>query len=294
MLTQVELISPNKEIAPVIVAGDNANQDGIALEPGKQGWYDAKTSARTRNPAQRHGQQFLGFRYEPRDIVLKLLISNDGPNGGQQFRDREALARALFAFDDYTTIRVTTDTTVRTMQVRLVEFDLDTEIDPNVAEATSLIVTCVADDPFWYGPEFTKEFRQDRGGAATFWEVTLPKDRLGEVESYPRLAIVSAQGGSWPIIKIPREANRGSSPRVTLPQPTGTQRVKMFVNYDPGSRQVEDEYNTLIWAAMNGVRFGGGIRAGKTHEVFRMNVDIPSGAALRITFSFSPRYNTPW
>jgi len=75
MLTQVELISPNKEIAPVIIAGDNANQDGIALEPGKQGWYDAKTSARTRNPAQRHGQQFLGFRYEPRDIVLKLLIS---------------------------------------------------------------------------------------------------------------------------------------------------------------------------------------------------------------------------
>lgn len=293
MLTQVELISPNKELAPVIIAGDNANQDGIALEPGKQGWYDAKTSARTRNPAQRHGQQFLGFRYEPRDIVLKLLISNDGSNGGQQFRDREALARSLFAFDDYTTIRVTTDTTVRTMKVRLVEFDLDTEIDPNVAEATSLIVTCVADDPFWYGPEFIKEFTM-KGNANTFWEVTLPKDRLGEVESYPRLAINSTRGDAWPILLIPREANRGSSPRVRLPEPTGTQRVRMFVNYDPGSRQVEDEYDTLIWAAMNGVRFGGGIRAGKTHELFRMSVTAPGGSTISVTFSFFPRYNTPW
>lgn len=293
MLTQVELISPNKEIAPVIIAGDNANQDGIALEPGKQGWYDAKTSARTRNPAQRHGQQFLGFRYEPRDIVLKLLISNDGPNGGQQFRDRESLARSLFAFDDYTTIRVTTDTTVRTMKVRLVEFDLDTEIDPNVAEATSLIVTCVADDPFWYGPEFTKDFAL-KGNANSFWEITLPKDRLGEVESYPRLAITSTRGDAWPIILIPREANRGSSPRVRLPEPTGVQRVKMFVNYDPGSRQVEDEHDTLIWAAMNGVRLGGGIRAGKSHELFRMSVTAPPGANLAVTFSLSPRYNTPW
>lgn len=293
MLTQVELISPNKEIAPVIIAGDNANQDGIALEPGKQGWYDAKTSARTRNPAQRHGQQFLGFRYEPRDIVLKLLISNDGPNGGQQFRDREALARSLFAFDDYTTIRVTTDTTVRTMKVRLVEFDLDTEIDPNVAEATSLIVTCAADDPFWYGPEFIKEFTM-KGNANTFWEVTLPKDRLGEVESYPRLAINSTRGDAWPILLIPREANRGSSPRVRLPEPTGTQRVRMFVNYDPGSRQVEDEHDTLIWAAMNGVRFGGGIRAGKTHELFRMSVTAPGRSTISVTFSFFPRYNTPW
>lgn len=68
----------------------------------------------------------------------------------------------------------------------------------------------------------------------------------------------------------------------------------MFVNYDPGSRQVEDEYDTLIWAAMNGVRFGGGIRAGKTHELFRMSVTAPGGSTITATFSFFPRYNTPW
>ena len=261
----------------VTIAGEGAGTDGVWLLSEVEGFYDPEVEAVTKPLASRPGTRFLSHRVVERTVVFKVLIE-DGEREG--WRTRDARWRRLWSWDEYSTIAVTVGGRTRRLKARLSEIEVDTTYDPHTNSATEVVMTVVADDPFWYGASFEKEVRV--AGETTF---TVPYANPTENRVYP--VFVLEGGASWtlPAFHSPRGAKE-----YRLPALEEDEDVR--VSTDPGARQLVSVNDTPVWARMNGVRFDGYIPPFTGSLSVTLSHDSPMIKTARIVLERP--FDRPW
>lgn len=251
----------------VTVSGPNVGSDGIWLDSDMEGFMDPTSEAITKSPGGRPGTRFVSSRITERTIVFRVTIANDN----HQWESRDTRWRKLWSYSEYSRIRVYSKGTYRELRCRLDSIEVDTTYDPHFNGATSIIMTVVADDPFWYGEEFVTELTS---GSNTIYNANPTGNRV-----FPKLVLEAP--GTWSV-KI------GDGRNVTFP--TLGSGEDTVVDYDPGARQLVSVNKSGVWARMNGVRLGDYILPHT--EKITVQVSGPSGrkAQLRLNRPF----NRPW
>lgn len=277
METVVEVIGVNGDV--VTIAGENVGVDGIWMATDLEGLYDPEVEVVTQSPGNRAGARYVSHRILERTINFIVTISNDD-GVGKTWRARDYRWRRLWAFDRYTKIRVTTDDGVRVLKVRLAEIQVDTTYDPHVNDATDVLMTVVADDPFWYGTEFIKDVIVNK-------EATITVLNANPTENPVFPVWVLEAPGEW---TVPDWSPETPDKAIKIPWVPGNS--DLLVQTDPMARQVVAKSGLPVWTWMNGVRFQKHIPP-FTDEVklkIQCKSDEPKQAQLRLVRP----YNRPW
>lgn len=264
----LEIVGVNGD--SVVLTGPETGRDGFWLASELEGFLDPESEAVTKSFGNRPGSRFVSSRIVARTIVFNVTVANDG-----EWEERDARWRRLWSYNDYSELRITTSGGTRSLHARLEEIEVDTTYDPHVNEVTDLTMTVVADDPFWYAPDYTISF----AGSQTLEIPTL------NPTSNPVFPVWVLEGGAqW---TIPSSWPPGET--ITLPELLDGEDV--VVNTDPGKRQLVSDTGTPVWQRMNGVRFQHPIPAysGSASVPVAVSVEGKQGQ-LRI-----PRpYSRPW
>lgn len=277
METVVEITGVNGDV--VVLAGEHAGSDGIVLASELSGFYDPEVNVVTRSPANRPGTRFVSHRVLERTVVFRVDIYDDeGP--GCTWRERDTRWRRLWAYNDYATIRVVTDEGERSLTARLQEIEVDTTYDPHVNSVNRVLMTVVADDPFWYAPDEIHHVTVN--GSAV-----IPVLMANPTENPVFPVWVLEAPGKWSVPDWSRE-----DPGKLIPLPEVSAGAHMVVDTDPGARQLQAVNKDPVWHRMNGVRFRNFIPGytGKVEFQLRVVADAPRQAQLRLRRPF----NRPW
>lgn len=132
------------------IAGPYAGEDsGMWLGTGVKGLFDPAVKTTYETPGNWPGARFLSYRVLPRNITLQIHILNDRYD---VWAGRDSELRKAFAFDKDTWFHVTTpESGHRKLAVRLQESpDVDLEVDPHGISLTTVKLTLISGDPFWY------------------------------------------------------------------------------------------------------------------------------------------------
>lgn len=279
METVIEIEGVNGDY--VVLSGPQVGRDGMWLASGLEGFFDPEVSTTTRSPANRPGTRLISHRILERTITFKVTIANDsGP--GRSWEDRDARWRRLWSWDQYTSIRAVSAGGERTLKARLQEIEVDTRFDPHTNSATDVIMTVVADDPFWYGPTELLEGVVPANGSLTLTSLMAnpTSNRI-----YPEWVLEAP--GTW---TVPDWSPANPSKTITLPP--ALPGSHLLVSSDPASRQLLSSNRDPIWQRMNGVRFRNHIPA-YTGEV-RFRVSVQSGGARQVQLRLNRPFDRPW
>lgn len=276
----IEVIGVNGD--RVILSGEEVGVDGMWLASKLDGFFDPEIKTVTKRRANRPGTKFISARLLERTITFKITIEN-GSGFGETWRERDARWRRLWSHEQYSTLRVTTDEGSRNLKVRLEEIDVDLDYDPHTNAATDVLMTVVADDPYWYGPDYVVNLV-----VATSASVTVQRTNPTGTPIFP-IWVLEAPG-SW----IVPDYDTSVTPIIkkTVPLPALESGEHVVVNTDPAVRQLVSQNKTPVWARMNGVRFRNPIAPYTDSVTFnlRLTASGPRTAQLRL-----PRpYTRPW
>lgn len=277
METVVEITGVNGDV--VVLAGEHAGMDGMVLASDMSGFYDPEVKVVTRSPANRPGTRFVSHRVLERTVVFRVDIYDDeGP--GRTWRERDTRWRRLWAYNDYTRIRVVTDDGERTLKARLESIEVPTEYDPHVNSVNQVLMTVVADDPFWYAPDEIHNVTVN--GSAV-----IPVLMANPTENAVFPVWVLEAPGKWSVPDWSKD-----DPGRMIPLPEFAAGSHTVVDTDPGARQLQAVNKDPVWHRMNGVRFRNFIPGytGKVDFALKVVADGPRQAQLRLRRPF----NRPW
>lgn len=277
METVIEITGVNGDL--VVLSGDNVGVDGMWLASELEGFYDPEVQVNSRAVSNRPGARYISHRVLERTVIFKVTISNDeGP--GNTWRERDARWRRLWAYDRYTSIRVVTDEGERTLKARLEEIEVDTHIDPHVQSATDVVMTVVADDPWWYAPEELYSVVVNK-------TATIPVLLANPTANVIHPVWVLEAPGKWTIPDwSPEDQDKD------MPLPHVGAGAHLVVDTDPAARQLVSAANDPVWARMNGVRFRGEI-PGYTRRIdFKISVDADSPKTVQLRLKRP--FDRPW
>lgn len=280
METVVTVIGVNGD--RVVLSGEDVGADGIWLASKLDGFYDPEIKTVTKRRANRPGTKFISHRILERTIIFKVTIDN-GEGPGKTWEELDARWRKLWAYDRYSTIQVTTINGSRQLKARLEEIEVDMDYDPHTNGATDVMMTVVADDPFWYAEELIIDLVVN--GTAT---LSIPSANPTGNPIFPVWVLEAP--GTWEIPDYDTSVTPHDPKMVPLPTLNIGEHTE--VNTDPAERQLISQNKTPIWARMNGVRFRNPIQPYTEKINYTINVTAtgPRKAQLRL-----PRpFNRPW
>lgn len=280
METVVTVIGVNDD--QIVLSGANVGADGIWLASDLDGFYDPEIKTVTKRRANRPGTKFISHRILERNVIFKVTIEN-GVGLGKTWEERDARWRKLWAYDRYATIRVTTDGGTRNLKVRLEEIDVDMDYDPHVNGATDVVMTVVADDPFWYANEYVVD-------TLVNGSVNLTIHNANPTGNYIFPEWVLEAPGTWTIPDYDTSVVPHVKKTVPLPELYANEHI--VINTDPAARQIVSHNKTPVWARMNGVRFRNPIAPYTERIDYKLQVVslVPRQAQLRLVRPF----NRPW
>lgn len=263
----------------VVIAGENAGYEGIWLASQVSGLYDPEVKVVSRSPANRPGTRYVSHRVVERTVVFKVSIEHED-RAGCTWRERDARWRRLWAYDDYAVIRVVTDEGERSLRARLQEIEVPHDLDPHVNEVNDVIMTVVADDPFWYAPD-------EIHTVVVNGSATIPVLRANPTENPVFPVWVLEAPGRW---SVPDWSPQDPGKMVPLPEVGAGSHL--VVDTDPAARQLQTVKDDPVWARMNGVRFRNWLGPYTGRVDFKVTVDSaePRTAQLRLRRPF----NRPW
>lgn len=130
------------------VSGENAGYEGVVLNEGSTGLQEAPRTTNWQTGAHQEGSTYVGSTIEPHDMVLGFQIWGDEEN----WHDVTSRFRKAWDYDNETTIRISTESGSRDIQVRLFEAPMrDTNKDPRLVQYSLETYTVRAAWPFWEG-----------------------------------------------------------------------------------------------------------------------------------------------
>lgn len=259
------------------IAGENAGDKHVHLATELTGLADPVVEANTKSPGGRPGQRLLSTRFAQRSIVFRVTILGDPEN----IYERESAWRSVWSYTGYTEMEYTVGGHTRVIRLRLEDYELDMTYDPAVQGAVDVVMSVVADDPFWY----------DQKDLAF---VQVPKDGLER-------KAVGDHGPVFPALKFKTTpenrggltlkvtAMQGSLGRSwTYPTPDLEDGAEYTVDFDPGARQWQSEKDPNVWNRMNGVRYE--FEGTEEADAISVWVSDPAG----VTACIAVPYLRPW
>lgn len=146
--TVVELVGVNGERFN-LTTGDR----GVYLATDPSGaFFDPPVKAVYEEPGNYPGARYLNHRVLRRDITFGVEILNDATSGSSSWLSRDSEWRKAWSFDKDCTLYVTTPQSgTRYLKLRLLESpEVDMKYEPQMMSLNTTLMTCVAQDPFWY------------------------------------------------------------------------------------------------------------------------------------------------
>lgn len=259
------------------IAGENAGDKHVHLATELTGLADPVVEANTKSPGGRPGQRLLSTRFAQRSIVFRVTILGDPEN----IYERESAWRSVWSYTGYTEMEYTVGGHTRVIRLRLEDYELDMTYDPAVQGAVDVVMSVVADDPFWY----------DQKDLAF---VQVPKDGLerkavgdhGPVFPALKFKTTPENRGGMSLKVIAMQGSLGRS--WTYPTPDLVDGAEYTVDFDPGARQWQSEKDPNVWNRMNGVRF----EFEGTEEADAIGVWVSNPAG--VTACIAVPYLRPW
>lgn len=269
---ETDLSKPEFEIA-----GENEGNLHVHLASELTGLADPVVEANTKSPGGRPGQRLLSTRFAQRSIVFRVTILGDPEN----IYERESAWRSSWSYTGYTEMKYTVGGHTRVIRLRLEEYELDMTFDPAVQGAVDVVMSVVADDPFWYDE---KEL--------SF--VSVPKDGLerkavgdhGPV--FPALMFSGNEGNQAGLSLRVKTMHGSLEHSWSYPTPNLEPDAFYTVDFDPGARQWQSEKDPNVWNRMNGVRY----ELEGTDDADSVSVSVSNPVGVRACVAVP--YLRPW
>lgn len=248
------------------IAGPNAGEDGVWLATEVSGLLDPVSEAVSKPLGNRPGSRLVSTRLVERTLVFKVSIEGSG----LEWSSRDHAWNSMWGYDFYTGVFVTTELSgCRMLKARLSEIEVVTETDPHVNQVTDVLMTVVADDPFWYS----------HNSIDSQWLVKQASGTSPVLEFDLRNLVYSGtRGFVYPVL----EFNKASgTPVVTMtpgsgaPQSLNLPKVSsqsFTLNTDPVARQLQPD---TVWREANGVRYSA--RLPKDFDTLKVGVSGLTG-----------------
>lgn len=270
-------LSVDGSVKEMTISGPDSGGQGVELATEMSGLVDPVSEAYTRSPGGRPGTNLVSTRFAERNVVFRVTILGDS----DQWFKNEREWRRLWEYDGYTEIDVQTVNARRVLRVRLESYEVDTEYDPAVMGATDVVMSVVADDPFWYN--FT-ELRSSGDKIAPGASKTYSLGNEAHSAVYPRFRIPTKDTAS-PEASVKLSYDGRVS---TLPTPTLLGKAMYEMNTDPGSRQWTSAKDPNVWGRMNGIRYDVTNTERASKLVITSSLDRPVEAFVTVP------YLRPW
>ena len=253
------------------IAGPEAGAEGVWLATEVEGMLDPVSEAVSKPLGNRPGSRLVSTRVVERTLVFRVTIEGTG----LEWASRDAAWKSLWDYNEYTGIFVTTEYSgCRFLKARLAEIEVDTTYDPHLNGATDVLMTVVADDPFWYPYNSMDSTRLRAEGSGKGIKLVFDLNNL----------VYSGQKAiTYPVLNF---TNVSGSPKVTLRADGYKQTLKLPVvlkesfvlSTDPMSRQLQPD---KVWRYANGVRYTTNIpRDFKNLEITVENADVGNVEAV--------------
>ena len=258
-----------------VIAGEDAGGLHVHLASEMSGLADPVVEANTKSPGGRPGQRLLSTRFTARNVVFRVTILGDPDNIYQ----RESAWRSAWSYTSYTELAYTVNGVTRVIRLRLEDYEVDTNHDLAVQGAVDVVMSTVADDPFWYEPDELKFYPLEKevvrkvkfhGEHAPVFPVF--RWTAGVGSGYQDAFRFQVDGGQNQFFVIP-DLRNGSS---------------YLVDFDPGARQWQSKQDPNVWNRMNGVRYSlAGTQQARTLEVSHSMSD-------KVEVQMAAPYLRPW
>lgn len=169
------------------VSGEGSGEEGVELNQGPQGLQEAPRKTVWQQGAYQEGATYLGTNVEPLDLVLGFQVWGDD----KDWQQRSSGFRKAFDYEREAEIRVTTESGVRSLFVRLLEApQRDQDKDPRWGQYSLETYTLRAGVPFW---EDETEFSTVEVSAGGVGEVKISNPT--DVPLWPEWAVSAP--GQW-------------------------------------------------------------------------------------------------
>lgn len=280
----VEIQKLDDDFSPVghrlQIAGPMAGEDGVWLATDVEGLLDPVSEAVSKPLGNRPGSRLVSTRVVERSLVFKVTIAGSGI----EWASRDAAWKSLWDYNSYTGIFVTTEYSgCRFLKARLSEIEVDTEYDPHVNDATDVIMTVVADDPFWYSYNSMDEYRLRSTGSGEDVQIRFDLNSLtysGQRGStYPVLRFKGVSG--TPTVEL---SAGGYSQSLKLPS---VDNADFTLTTDPMARQIQPD---TVWRLANGVRYTTSIPT----QFKTLNIRVTGATVGSVEVVIDPPFYRAW
>lgn len=252
------------------IAGENEGNLHVHLVSDLTGLADPVVEANTKSPGGRPGQKLLSTRFTARNIVFRVTILGDADTIYQ----RESAWRSVWSHTSYTEMSYTVDGVARVIRLRLEGYELDMRHDPAVQGAVDVVMSVVADDPFWYEADDLKFYPAKAGGVV--------RELRGE------------HGPVFPVLNFSKVSGTGTisvdadGVSQKFPTPDLRSAASYVADLDPGARQWQSKEDPNVWNRMNGVRYS----LEGTEQASRITVSSSFSSGVEVQVAVP--YLRPW
>lgn len=240
------------------IAGPGEGDEGVHLGTDVQGLYDAPVKTIRHSHAFQKGATYGGKRFLERPVVFGVVI--DGTEQGNwEFLDSEW--RKAWDYDKETELWVEKGDSVRVLRLKLSEQpDFQPEGDPEVTQIERVVMTTVADDPFWYSEDDTDEYVWESATGSTNVQGSVLVSNPTDQEIWAKFVCKGSAGSiftlpdfSWGNDKEERAVL--DAQRVIELDPLVAADGDLIVDSDEATQQYFTTGNTPYYIRMKAVRF---------------------------------------
>lgn len=252
----VELEGVNGE--SFTLSGLGMGDRGVWLGTDVTGIYDAPVKTLHSSHAFQTGSTYRGKRNLQRDLVFGVWTTDDNTTS---WEDGDSQWRKAWDYSRDAKLWITVDSSRRYLKLRLAEQPQVTmERDPRLLGRAQVVMTCVANDPWWYEEEVTDSWvatTDTTGGSTETGTVTVanPSDVpiwlqwIVQAPGKPTLPDFSFGSNRYERAVI--DADR----QVVMPELIPGEHIYVDTDEEATNGQVNSSLDTEVYLRMNGVTF---------------------------------------
>ena len=276
------------------LSGDGMGREGVELATNPSGLYDAPVTTIWTQSAFQIGSSPAGYRINRRDLVFNVNIFQ---MPGRAWELVDSMWRKAWAYDQDSTLTITTDYGARSLALRLTEQPEFKPIhDPHLKQWGQVTMSCTAGNPWWVEADVTDPWVSGidtTGGQIASGSVTVSNP----TDQPMWLKWVCSAPGRWTLPDFSfgsnsqRRALADAARAIILPLTTTGQ--DLTVDTDPMEEMIVSADGSQIWALMNGVSFLYAVPPWTPPTVLPVKVTgAPAGASVMVV---QPRnWSRPW
>ena len=266
------------------ICGHNEGDRNVYLaEDDPEGvFYDPPVRTVWEAPANLPGARFLDHRILKRTINFKVDIYNEGKG----WRKADSDWRKAWSYEHPSKLHVTSEDGHRVLNVQLLEQPVVIiPRDPAKQPYTTVEMTCVAGDPFWYGDTEVYEWITPTstldGSTLTHTFVFTEDNPLNPTDQILRPRWWASAPAKWTFPDYSFEDDDYAERSIVMPTLISGENI--VIDRDPYEPQIVAENEAPVWARMNGVRFKHNIPAYTLDAELEVSVTLaPAGSKVQL------------